>query len=143
MDKKYLGRNNYKSCGVNYMWFWWFMFVCNMLYSLLMIIAGRFMWKHYPAKINSVAGYRSSRSMMNKDTWQFVNENCGKRWWKIGWIMLLPTILVQIPVYGKSQEAIGWMGLAIAIVECTILLVSILPTERALKQSFTDEGVRK
>lgn len=120
MDKKYLGRNNYKSCGVNYMWFWWFMFVCNMLYSLLMIIAGRFMWKHYPAEINSIAGYRSSRSMMNKDTWQFANENCGKRWWKI-----------------------GWMGLAIAIVECTILLVSILPTERALKQSFTDEGVRK
>ncbi len=28
------------------MWFWWYIFVVNMLYPLVMIIAGRFMWKH-------------------------------------------------------------------------------------------------
>ena len=124
------------------MWFWWFMFVCNMLYSLTMIIAGWFMWKHYPKKINHVSGYRTKRSKVNMDTWQFANINCGKRWWKIGWIMLIPTILVQIPFYGKSDDAIGWVGLVICIVECTILLISILPTERALKDTFNEDGSR-
>ena len=77
------------------------------------------------------------------DTWQFANINCGKRWWKIGWIMLIPTILVQIPFYGKSDDAIGWVGLVICIVECTVLLLSILPTERALKNTFNEDGSRK
>ena len=125
------------------MWSWWFMFVCNMLYSVAMIVGGWFMWKHCSKKINYIAGYRSKRSMINKDTWKFANEDCGKRWWKTGWIMLVPTVLIQIPFYGKSDDTIGWIGLAICIVEGTVLIVSIIPTERALKASFTDEGVRK
>ena len=125
------------------MWFWWFMFVCNMMYSILMIVAGWFMWKHCPKKINSVVGYRTKRSMINVDTWQFAHENCGKRWWIIGWIMLIPTILIQIPFYGKGEDGVGIIGLVICVVECTILIVSILPTEKALKETFTDEGVRK
>ena len=118
------------------MWFWWFMFVCNLLYSVTMIGAGWLMWKHCPKKINSWMGYRTRRSMKNQDTWKFANEHCGKRWWKIGWIMLVPTILVQIPFYGKSDDAIGWLGLVICIVECTVLIVSIFPTERALENRF-------
>lgn len=125
------------------MWFWWFMFVCNMFYSLAMIIAGWFMWKRCPQTINSIVGYRTKRSMINMDTWKFANENCGKRWWNIGWIMLVPTALIQIPLYGKGEGAIGWLGLGICFVESTILLVSILPTERALKTTFTDDGIRK
>lgn len=125
------------------MWFWWFMFVCNMLYSLTMIIAGWYMWKHYPKRINSVVGYRSRRSQTNMDTWRFAHENCGKRWWKIGWIMLIPTVLVQIPFYGKSDDAIGWAGLIICIVEGTVLVASILPTETELKNTFNDDGSRK
>lgn len=125
------------------MWFWWFMFGCNTLYSLTMILGGWYMWKHYPKKINSIAGYRTKRSQLNMDTWKFANENCGKRWWIIGWIMLVPTILVQIPFYGKSDDTIGWVGLGICIIECTILLISIIPTEKALKSTFNDDGSRK
>lgn len=125
------------------MYFWWFMFVCNLLYSVMMIAGGWFMWKHCPSKINSIVGYRTRRSKQNRETWKFAHENCGKRWWKIGWIMLLTTILVQIPFYGKDDQAVGNLGLAICIVECTILLLSILPTEKALKEHFTDDGRRR
>ena len=125
------------------MWFWWFMFVCNMAYSVTMIVVGWFMWKRSPKKINSVVGYRSKRSMINMDTWKFAHENFGRRWWKIGWMMLIPTALVQSPFYGKSDDAIGWISLAICIVESTILVVSIIPTEKALKETFTDKGIRK
>lgn len=30
------------------MGFWWFMLICTLLTPLLMIIAGRMMWKHCP-----------------------------------------------------------------------------------------------
>lgn len=119
------------------------MFACNLLYSVGMILGGWVMWKHCPEKINSFVGYRSRRSMRNRETWRFANEHCGKRWWRIGWIMLLPTVLVQIPFYGKDDDTVGWLGLAICIVECTILLLSVLPTEKALKDSFTEDGQRK
>lgn len=125
------------------MWFWWFMFLCNMLYSLAMIIGGWFMWKHCPKNINSVCGYRSRRSKMNLDTWGFAHENCGKRWWKIGWMMLIPTIVIQIPFYGESDNAIGTLSIVICVIECIILLISILPTEKALKETFNEDGTRK
>lgn len=125
------------------MWFWWFMFVCNMLYSILMILVGWYMWKHYPKKINDFVGYRTRRSKMNMDTWKFAHENCGKRWWKIGWILFFPTVLVQLPFYGKSDDVIGWVGLIICSIECSVLLVSILPTEKALKNTFNEDGSRK
>lgn len=123
--------------------FFWFMFACNMLYSLIMIAGGRFMWKHCPSSINSLVGYRTARSMQNTDTWRFANENCGKRWWKLGWLMLVPTALIQIPFYGKSDESIGLMGLVICIAECAVMIASIFPTEKALKRTFTDDGRRK
>ena len=125
------------------MWFWWFMFVCNMVCSLAMIIGGWSMWKHCPKRINAFFGYRSWRSRLNQDTWRFAHENCGKRWWKIGWIMLILTILVQIPFYGAEDDTIGMLGMILCIVECTILLVSIIPTEMALKKNFNDDGSRK
>lgn len=125
------------------MWFWWFMFVCNIVYSLTMILEGRYMWKHYPKNISLVAGYRTRRSSMNMDTWKFANEHCGKRYWKIGWIMLIPTIIVQIPFYGKGDDVVGYLGLAICIIECTILVVSLFPTEKALKNTFHEDGSRK
>lgn len=101
------------------------------------------MWKHCPKSINSVCGYRSRRSMMNLDTWKFAHENCGKRWWRIGWIMLIATILIQIPFYEKDESMIGTLGLILCVLECTILLISIIPTENALKKNFDDDGNRK
>lgn len=125
------------------MWFWWFMFACNMLYSLVMIIGGWCMWKHCPKKINSSVGYRTKRSMVNMDTWRFAHENCGKRWFKIGLIMYVPTVVLQIPFYNMDDDTIGIIGIIICVVECSVLILSILPTEKALKNTFNEDGTRK
>ena len=65
--------------------FWWFMLICDLIIPIVMIIAGRMMWKHCPKSINGIVGYRTNRSMKNMDTWKFAHEYCGKLWWKIGW----------------------------------------------------------
>ena len=108
-----------------------------------MIIAGYFMWKHCPGKVNSIVGYRTKRSMVNFDTWKFANENCGRRWWRTGWILFTLTILAQLPFYGKNDADIGTLGLIICVVESCILIISIYPTEIALKRTFNEDGSRK
>lgn len=125
------------------MWFWWFMFVSNMLMPVILLIGGRMMWKHCPKEINSVIGYRTKRSMKNMDTWKFAHEYCGKLWWRMGLLLLFPSILVQLPFVHSSEEIIGTVGIVICTVQVILLVASIFPTERALKRTFTDDGIRR
>ena len=125
------------------MCFWLFMLICDLLVPIIMIVGGRIMWKHCPKHINGIYGYRTTRSMKNMDTWKFAHDYCGKLWWKIGWIISVPSLLIPIPFYGASVEIIGNMGLLLIIVQTVILICSVFPTERALKEKFTDEGIRK
>lgn len=80
-----------------------------------MIVVGRMSWKHCPKNINSLIGYRTTRSMKSMDTWKFAHEYCGKLWWKLGWLIMI----------------------------LTALIISIYPTEKALKEHFNDDGTRK
>lgn len=125
------------------MWFWWFMLAVDMLVPLCMILFGRMMWKHPPEKINGIIGYRTTRSMKNTDTWNFAHDYCGRLWWKIGWILLIPTAAAHIPLYHRSENTVGAAGCILCAVQCIILIVSIFFTERALKRNFTDEGERR
>lgn len=123
--------------------FWWFIFFCDLFTPALMIVAGRWMWKHPPKEINAFLGYRTPRSMLNMDTWNFAHHHCGKRWWIIGWILLLPTVAIHIPFYGKGEDTIGWMCIGVLAVQLTVLIASIFPTERALKKTFREDGTRR
>lgn len=125
------------------MWFWWFMLICNLLLPMIMIIAGRMMWKHPPKEINSIYGYRTKLSRMNQDTWKFAHEYCGRLWWKLGVIMLVPTILIFIPFIHDSAGTIGTIGLIPCVMQCIVMIISVVFTEFALKRTFTDDGKRK
>lgn len=125
------------------MWFWWFMLISDLLIPFLMILCGRLMWKSPPQNINRAVGYRTTRSMKNMETWKFAHNYCGRLWWRIGWIMLGPSILVYIPVYGKTDKVIGMVGLILMIVQLIVFIGTIVPTERALKNTFTKDGTRR
>ena len=81
--------------------------------------------------------------MKNMDTWKFAHEYCGKLWWKIGWILLVLSIAVQIPFCGSSEDTIGNVGAIICIFQLVALIASIFPTEAALKKAFKDDGTRR
>ena len=73
--------------------------ICNLLIPVIMLITGKLMWKHYPKNINGFIGYRTTRSMMNMDTWNFANEYCGHLWYKMGIVMLVLSIIISIFIY--------------------------------------------
>ncbi len=125
------------------MWFWWFAFACDVFIPLMMIVFGRIMWKRCPSKINRWYGYRTARSMKNMDTWKFAHQHFGKQWWKIGWGILLLFVLVVLPVYKATEDAIAVAYLLVMIVQSVFLLYPIFKTERALKSKFNDDGIFK
>ena len=123
--------------------YWWFLFVCDLIIPILMIISGWMLWKHSPRNINGIIGYRTTRSMKNMDTWKFAHEYCGRLWWRIGWIILLPSLVIHFPFYHASNDRISVVSGVLCTIQCVVLIVSIFPTEAALKRTFTDEGIRK
>lgn len=78
-------------------------------------------------------------SKKNQDTWNFAHEYCGKLWWKIGWIMLLISILIQLLFNSNASYILTF----ILIVQSIVLLGSILPVEKALKKNFDKDGNRR
>lgn len=81
--------------------------------------------------------------MKNMDTWKFAHDYCGKLWWKLGWISLVVSTVVQIPFFNSSEDVIGKVGGIICTVQLIVLIASIFPTEAALKKTFKDDGTRR
>lgn len=125
------------------MGFWIAMFVFNLLVPLLMVVFGRIMYKHAPKSINGIYGYRTSMSMKNEDTWKFAHDYCGKLWYKLGLIMLLPSVLVQLPFMKSSTDTVGNVTLVLESIQICVMIGSIVPTELALRKTFDKYGNRK
>lgn len=81
--------------------------------------------------------------MKNMDTWKFAHNYCGRLWYKIGCIMLLLTVVVQISFFRSGEEVIGTVGLVLCTIQIVVLIASIFPTEAALKKTFHEDGTRR
>ena len=132
-----------KIMWVNFMWLYRFWLLCDLFIPFIMTVVGIMTSKHCPKNINSLIGYRTTRSMKNMDTWKFAHEYCGKLWWKIGWIMIILSALIYIPLYQSDNNVIGIAGVVLITIQCIILIVSIYPTEKALKEHFNNDRTRK
>lgn len=123
--------------------FWIFMLICELLIPFTMIIFGILYSKKAPKKINYVSGYRTVRSMKNKDTWMFAHHYVGKLWKIIGIVITPLTFVAMLFLYDRSVDCIGICGTIISGVQLVIVIGSIFPVEAALKRTFDENGQRK
>ena len=122
---------------------WVSMLAVNLLIPAMMIGFGLMLLKKPPSKVNGLVGYRTSRSMKNQDTWDFAQRYMGKVWWKWGWIMLPPVVLAQaLTLLCPDVNSMCSWSLVPTTAETVVLMVSIIPVERALKQNFDRDGNR-
>lgn len=122
------------------MGFWTFLTVCNLMLPVLMIGFGKVFMKNPPKGINTIYGYRTSRSMKNQNTWNFAHLYCGKLWWKMGWIMLPLAIMGMLPAIEKNDKIVGGMGAVVVAAECIAMFMTIFWVERALAKKFDKDG---
>lgn len=122
---------------------WVFNLAVNLLVPAIMIIGGSILAKHAPKNINSVCGYRTTMSMKNRDTWEFAHHYFGKVWRLVGWILLPLSVAAMLLVRGKDEYTVDIYGVCLILAQTVVLLVSIAPTERALRKNFDENGNRR
>ena len=123
--------------------FWIFMFIMVVITPLIMIGFGAYFYRHTPKEINSIFGYRTTRSMKNQDTWDFAHRYCGKVWRILGWLTLLISLIAMLLTLGKEVNFIGIYSCILIGIQIIALIISIFPVESALKQTFDENGNRR
>lgn len=119
----------------------WFLFFCNMLVPLMMLGIGyAFKGGHFPKGINGLCGYRTTMSMKNEKTWKFANTYWGKICWQIGWGIALLTVFATIFSYFAGENLFNMTSIVLCMGQCAVLLVTIIPVEKALKKKFDQNG---
>ena len=125
------------------MGFWIFMFIMVLLIPLTMIFFGWLLFRKTPKEINYVYGYRTKRSMMNKETWRFANQYFGKVWYLCGLILAPLSVIAIAIVFGKGPGIVGTVGGIITMLQMLPLIGAIVPTESELKNNFDENGKRR
>ena len=109
------------------MGFWIFMLVMVLLLPASMLGLGRWFMKQAPGKINYVFGYRTRRSI----------------WYICGLVSLPLSIAAMLLVLGRGTNAVSAVGSVLCCVQLIPVVCAIIPTERALRREFDDDGNRR
>lgn len=125
------------------MMFWIFMAVMSLIIPLTMIIFGRLFVNKAPDDINFVFGYRSSMSMKNRLTWEFAHKTVGRIWYRAGIVMMPLSLAAMIFMADRDVDTVGWFGGGLVIIQCVVMVLTIFPVEKALKEKFNENGVPK
>ena len=81
--------------------------------------------------------------MKNEDTWCFAHHHLGRTWMIIGGILCVGSVIPMIAVLGMEDDTVSMVSLLTTVVQLVLLILSIIPTEQALKKTFDDQGNRK
>lgn len=122
---------------------WFFMLFIVIVLPLIMFMSSFYFIAGGPKNINNVFGYRTGRSMINKDTWIFAHEYCGKLWLKVSIIFILASIVIMLCLIKTDQRVFVAVGFVIFIAEFVTLFFTINKTEKALADNFDIKGNRK
>lgn len=118
------------------MGFWIFMLCMDLMIPGIMILFGWIFIHKPPKEINGVYGYRTSRSMASQEAWDFAHQYMGRLWFRAGAVMLVLSGVAMLPCMGKDTGTVSLWGGILCGVECVILMLPIIPTEKALKKTF-------
>ena len=123
---------------------WVLMLVCNLLIPAVTVWYWQQFKKDPPKEPNAWFGYRTNRSMKNQDTWNFAQRKMGAVWGRWGLAMLPPAVVCQaLTLLCPTVDGMCLWSIPITTVETALLLLSMIPVERALKQNFDENGVRR
>ncbi|SHJ51651.1 SdpI/YhfL protein family protein [Parasporobacterium paucivorans DSM 15970] len=119
--------------------FWFNLFFGTMI-PVIIIAIGVVFKNHPPKEINSFAGYRTSRSMKSKETWEFANKYSARLMLLCGIILLIITVPILLVFRNESEEIQGVVMVALCTVQTVAVVLTIIPVEKALKNRFDNRG---
>jgi len=99
--------------------------------GLILILAGLIMYKFPPKNINSLYGYRTSRSMENQKKWDFAQNYSTKEMMKLGFLLLISSLISKVTNFDNLTNM--FIGLGLMILSVIILFLRV---EKAIKIKF-------
>lgn len=115
--------------------------VLDLWFPVFIIIYGNIFKKKTP-DIDGSNGYKTARSRLSPETWEFANHYAARIGRIVGWILLVLSAAALF-FLGKGEDAGGFgsgiLGAQIGIVGLSVALT----TEAALKKNFDENGSRK
>lgn len=118
------------------MGFWIFMLCMDLMIPVFMVAFGWIFTHRPPKEINGVYGYRTRRSTASQEAWDFAHRYIGRIWLYMGMIMTVLSVLAMLILIGGSKDEIGLWGGVLEGIQCVLMMLPILPTEKALKRRF-------
>lgn len=84
--------------------------------------------------IDNTIGYRTKRSMLSKEAWQFANGMCAKLWITGGIIITVFSVILPLTASFFLNETIGlYIGIFILVSEIISLILSVVTVEKKLQ----------
>ncbi|MEE9406910.1 MAG: SdpI family protein [Polaribacter sp.] len=102
----------------------------------LLFLLSFIFWKFPPKKINSLYGYKTPKAMLNQQIWDFANSTFNNSLLIYAGISFIAGLFFA--TFVKAE--LTWQPMAFVFLS---VIVSIVKTERALTDNFTDEGKKK
>ena len=116
------------------------LFICNLIIPLTMLGFGVWMRRHPPKEMGGALGYRTRMSTKSPETWRFAHEKCGKIWTWTGLALLAVSLGASILLWTKGSDALTRFVTSFSMGQVVVLLLTIVPVERALKKHFDENG---
>lgn len=122
-------------------WLIWII-IYTVIMSAVMIGCGLMFIKSPPKEINSAFGYRTKRSMLDQEHWDFAHQYAGRVWVRCGIANAVTFLILALCFFflgGRSDKADSLLGLLLTYAQLIPLLLVIPMTEHALKRRFPDQ----
>lgn len=114
--------------------------ITGLLLPTMLVGFGAIFRSHPPKNINMAFGYRTSRSMKSRESWDFANRYWGAFVFRTGLAAEGVTLAVLAAGYLAAPGQMGNLSLVMSGLQIVLLFVSIPLTERQLKKRFDDNG---
>jgi len=115
-----------------------------MILPLIILVFGLFTRIGLPKRVNWFVGYRTSLACKNQDTWAFAHRYWGKLMIAFGFALIVLSVIgiILIARGTVALEPALFVGIS-AIATLVAVVVSIIPTEMALRKEFDKNGNRR
>lgn len=111
-----------------------FMIVGDLILPIIEIITGRILWKHSSIDIDIRISRRSTAFMKDEEKKKRVRERQGKLSWKLGWTLLIFTVVIHILFFGSSEDMMRIVEIALSAIQTVSLLCSVGFIEKVWKK---------
>lgn len=108
----------------------------DLIIPVVILIIGLATRNHVPKNRYGAVGYRTKRSRSSEEAWEFANKECSRLMVKLGWILLLVSIVASLPFLKSTAVVVSIVCTVVILLQCVVLCVGMLGIEKKLAEKF-------